>query len=467
MPHLLYIIFVFALGACIGSFLNVIVWRLPRNESLISPPSRCPVCGHRLAWYDNIPIFGWLALRGRCRYCHAAISAQYPTVEFVTGALFVLYYVMFFIVHLGPCWMDLKPDWAGDFKAHYHFVNTIAEHWPQYALAVFTISALLAASMIDARQFWIPQSIPIVMAIVGLLYHTILDRPREPGALNLQNAQASALALGAGIGLLISLGLTKWGKLPRSFAQGWPALEIDKEPPPAESEVKPSGLAGLVGRSIDGFRRKLSPQQQKVMNQHQADATARDKEEAERQSQEEAQGPKPEMKEFSRGDITREMRKEMVFLMPPILLGMAAFALTASGKAPWWSRLVVQYDWLSGFLGALLGAMIGAFVVWLTRIFGSLAFGREAMGMGDVDLMFGVGAVVGAGAATVAFFVAPFFGLALAIYMLLIGKRRELPYGPYLSLGTAFVMIYYCPIAEYLRPGMSAIAQLLLHRGGN
>ena len=70
--------------------------------------------------------------------------------------------------------------------------------------------------------------------------------------------------------------------------------------------------------------------------------------------------------------------------------------------------------------------MVGGFVVWLTRILGTLAFGRVAMGLGDVHLMFGVGAIIGAGAATVAFFIAPFFGIALAIYMLLTGKRREL-----------------------------------------
>jgi leader peptidase (prepilin peptidase)/N-methyltransferase len=100
---------------------------------------------------------------------------------------------------------------------------------------------------------------------------------------------------------------------------------------------------------------------------------------------------------------------------------------------------------------------VGGFVVWLTRVLGTLAFGREAMGMGDVHLMAAVGACVGAGAATVAFFVAPFFGLVLAIYLLLTGTRRELPYGPYLSMGTAFVMLFYCPIAAWLAPGMAGL----------
>ena len=81
MQHLPYIIFVFAIGACVGSFLNVVVWRLPRDESLVTPPSRCPKCGHRLAWFDNLPIVGWIFLRGKCRYCKQPISPRYPIVE--------------------------------------------------------------------------------------------------------------------------------------------------------------------------------------------------------------------------------------------------------------------------------------------------------------------------------------------------------------------------------------------------
>src|SRR5262249_13939043 len=110
--------------------------------------------------------------------------------------------------------------------------------------------------------------------------------------------------------------------------------------------------------------------------------------------------------------------------------------------------------WIDKMLASIIGALVGGFVVWITRILGTLAFGRVAMGLGDVHLMFGVGAVIGAGAATVAFFIAPFFGILIAIWMLITGTRRELPYGPYLSLATAFVMLFYCPIADYLTPGL-------------
>jgi leader peptidase (prepilin peptidase)/N-methyltransferase len=77
-------------GLLIGSFLNVVAWRLPRGESLVKPRSKCPGCATQLKAYDNIPVFSWLMLRGRCRGCGEKISARYPVVEAVTAALYVL-----------------------------------------------------------------------------------------------------------------------------------------------------------------------------------------------------------------------------------------------------------------------------------------------------------------------------------------------------------------------------------------
>jgi leader peptidase (prepilin peptidase) / N-methyltransferase len=87
--HWVLVGFLFALGTIVGSFLNVVVYRLPRGESLIFPGSRCPACGHEIRWYDNVPILGWLWLGGRCRDCQAHISARYPIVEFAVGLMFV------------------------------------------------------------------------------------------------------------------------------------------------------------------------------------------------------------------------------------------------------------------------------------------------------------------------------------------------------------------------------------------
>jgi leader peptidase (prepilin peptidase)/N-methyltransferase len=83
------LVFAGLLGLAIGSFLNVVVYRLPRHESLSFPPSRCPACGKAIRWFDNIPVFSWLALRGRCRSCGERVSIQYPLVELATGLVFV------------------------------------------------------------------------------------------------------------------------------------------------------------------------------------------------------------------------------------------------------------------------------------------------------------------------------------------------------------------------------------------
>ena len=78
------------MGLCIGSFLNVVIYRLPLGQSLVSPRSRCTKCGYELRWYDNLPVLSWAFLGGRCRQCRAPISAQYPIVEIITALLFVL-----------------------------------------------------------------------------------------------------------------------------------------------------------------------------------------------------------------------------------------------------------------------------------------------------------------------------------------------------------------------------------------
>jgi leader peptidase (prepilin peptidase) / N-methyltransferase len=77
-------------GLLVGSFLNVVAWRLPRGESLAHPPSHCPSCGEPIRPYDNVPVLSWLMLRGRCRHCRAPISARYPLVELSTGVLYAL-----------------------------------------------------------------------------------------------------------------------------------------------------------------------------------------------------------------------------------------------------------------------------------------------------------------------------------------------------------------------------------------
>lgn len=96
-PFLIYPLFVFVFGMVVGSFLNVCICRMPKNESIVSPPSHCPLCSYQIRWYDNIPLLSYLFLRGKCRGCGAHISFQYPLVELLNGIL-----ALFLFLRFGP-----------------------------------------------------------------------------------------------------------------------------------------------------------------------------------------------------------------------------------------------------------------------------------------------------------------------------------------------------------------------------
>ena len=99
-PPVLVGTFFAAFGLVIGSFLNVCIYRLPLKQSIVWPASRCAKCQRELSWYENVPVAAWLALGGRCRTCHERISAMYPIVELVTGALFVGAYLLYGVTPL-------------------------------------------------------------------------------------------------------------------------------------------------------------------------------------------------------------------------------------------------------------------------------------------------------------------------------------------------------------------------------
>ena len=140
--------FIFLLGIVIGSFLNVCIYRIPMHETIVSERSHCMKCGYQLAWYDLVPLFSWLALRGRCRKCKASISPQYPIVEAVNGVLYVLIF------------------WVKDFTLESVF----------YCLLV---SALIVLSVIDWRTYEIPIGINIFILTLGVI-HLLTDLKNWP-----------------------------------------------------------------------------------------------------------------------------------------------------------------------------------------------------------------------------------------------------------------------------------------------
>ncbi len=133
-----------SLGLVIGSFLNVVAYRVPRGESLVSPGSHCPACGHVIRWYDNVPLLGWVFLRGRCRDCGGRISPVYLGVELTTGVLFVLAYAV------------------------------VGLQWRLVVLWVL-LAILVAVALIDARYMIIPNAIVLPGAVVLLGLSVALD----------------------------------------------------------------------------------------------------------------------------------------------------------------------------------------------------------------------------------------------------------------------------------------------------
>ena len=134
----MYIV-IFIIGILVGSFLNVCIYRMPREGSIVFPSSHCPHCSHPLLWYDLIPILSFVMLKGRCRYCKGVISPLYPTIEFING---IIYIIIFYFYGLSL----------------------------EFVFYSLLISALLTITLIDLKHKIIPDGILLSIFIITILY---------------------------------------------------------------------------------------------------------------------------------------------------------------------------------------------------------------------------------------------------------------------------------------------------------
>ncbi|MDB4949356.1 MAG: pilD [Gemmatimonadetes bacterium] len=162
MPLAVLYVYAGIVGACVGSFLNVCVYRWPADQSVVTPRSRCGSCRTQLGWRDNIPVFGWIFLRGRCRYCGAKVSVQYPLVELATALLWV--------------------------AAALRFGFTLRA----LGSAVF-FTTLLGIALSDARTYIIPDEFTLGGLVIGLAFAFV------PGGIGWRRA---AIGAAVGFGLL-------------------------------------------------------------------------------------------------------------------------------------------------------------------------------------------------------------------------------------------------------------------------
>ncbi|GAB4134953.1 MAG: A24 family peptidase [Planctomycetaceae bacterium] len=320
LPMWISLPFLFIVGTVIGSFLNVCIHRLPKHDRLWDqlrglswPPSHCPKCKTRIARGDNIPILGWLKLRGRCRSCSLRISPRYPLIELGNGLLFVLVY-----------WIEVPANLRGGGGSSLHSMYgpqmfdiwTTAGwiHW-RYVYHMVMFEALVVATFIDFDEMIIPDGSTVPAMMVGIL-------------------------------------------------GGW-------------------GLG-------------------------------------------------------------------QVFLVPVWFQNSRDLIIWKSFTPEWFHPLLSGPDlpaWISahphwhGLAVSIAGCLVGGGIVWAVRIIGHWVLKREAMGFGDVVLMAMVGSFVGWQPALVIFFIAPFCALAFILVALLTRRGQEIPYGPYLSLGTLVLIL--------------------------
>jgi leader peptidase (prepilin peptidase) / N-methyltransferase len=179
----------FALGGGVGSFLNVVVYRMPRGKSIVLPGSACPACGHPIRWYDNLPILSWLILGGRCRDCRVKISPRYPLVELVMAVLFA-----------GLFLVDARPR-----------IIAIAESSPapaspsardvliRYVADLWLLSTLLCAALVEFDGARVPRRLFALAAGLGVAAAAAFPASRQDAfsttiALLAENARGRAIA---------------------------------------------------------------------------------------------------------------------------------------------------------------------------------------------------------------------------------------------------------------------------------
>ena len=382
----IWLIFVFAVGGCIGSFLNVIIYRMPLDKSIVNPPSACLSCGKQIAFYDNIPMLSWLVLGGKCRHCDAKISVQYFLVELLVAFAFAGLFVLYFVI-------DFR---CFDIDGATGIMAFIRGGWLLYVVHIALFAAFVAASAIDLDLWVIPLPICWFVTLVGVIGSAVSRVVMDPMVVYhfrlfpSASLETGAMGVGCMLGMCLSLLAVKKGLIKRSYAD-------------EDDENYKMTVEGREDDYEDTTNHRL------------------------------------------------EVLKELVFLAPIVVCGFGfLWIVKNTGLSQWWEDFSGG-PVVNGVLGSLWGYCIGCGLVWATRILGTLGFGKEAMGLGDVHLMGAAGAVIGPLFVLIAFFIAPFFGLLWVGGQIFSRKIRQIPYGPFLSLGVFAVIIFHDRIMDYLK----------------
>lgn len=471
------------LGAIVGSFLNVVVYRLPRGLSVTRPNwSFCPSCRSTIKAYDNVPILSWLCLRRRCRHCRAVIPTIYPLIECTTMLLFVSVWDAIFAAKIVPGAGQLSADWP-------------------VALGYLVLFAgLLAGAAMDIESYIIDIRICLFTIIVGVVCHGL--RWTMPGQAGAPQPFSAITTLPPSLCLTAIAMAAAWlltYLLARCVCRGGgdlaaeppnedsPAAAAEEPQPPARSGAAlpeagrfshPAAIVafscatlgllywqvaaqswGLVGRLPPGGQRGFAAcflcmmvLLAASMVQRASDSRIIAEIEAER------------------AGARRMALQELAWFVPSIVVGIALLILfrREGQAADGWTETIRALAGgnrlgfgAAGAVQALAAAVLGAGLGWTVRILGTLAFGKEAFGTGDIYIMAAIAAVAGLPLLIFAFFLAAILALVGVLACVFHKSSRAIPFGPWLALG-ALVSLWLQPsLLAIFRPAAAVLWALL------
>lgn len=370
------IVCAFVLGTCAGSFLGVVIHRMPRGLSIVHPGSRCGSCGTTLGLLENLPVIGWLALRGRCRHCGSPIPASCLHLELAVGAITAL-----------VVWAALAVP-----ILHGRFVIAASVMWCDPATALWLPHALALVPLLLVT--WL-----LIAAVLIDWEHLIIPDELTKGL------QAVAIPLAALVGTNLI-----WPWNPQWWFRHWDVMGGWTGTP--ETAAWRLGLAALLGLGLIALSLPIARRIYGGIKDAWSDADHR---------------------------------------------AMALGAWWFIGTTAVWIVATISFILLlgSGPLGsdyhpgrllaiaatqAILGAMAGWWLPWLVGLVGTVAFGRNAMGYGDVKLFCALGAFLGPVGTLAAFALAVVAGTVVGIPARLLGGGREMPFGPSLAIGAVLAV---------------------------
>ena len=446
--------FIWLLGLCVGSFLNVVIYRLPRGISIGEPVwSFCPMCKNTLLWHDNLPLVGWLRLRGRCRSCGVSISAQYPLIEALCGLTFVVGYHLL----------------CNGARADLSFLRFPAD--APFVLAwLILLAVLLALAAMDITSYLVDTRLTDLTVAAAIILYAAWPRPASTAD---AGSAVGAAGITAFLASVLMLWLTVWRAPFEPVAAEEPAPAMEPRSAPtlgislAVLAISGVALAIAVGDIFSDFAirtewRILPPLALLLLFAAMA-LSARQPRAADQEIHEAITSEAPSARRLA--------LSEALWLLPIAAAAAGAYWLYLSQpeiESAWRSAcawpLGSSFKPLAGAVHAMTGAMLGAALGWAIRLAFTMLFGQEAFGVGDIYILAAAGAAAGADIALLGFLLAVPIALCGWLLSLTLKRTNMIPFGPPLALGFVAALWLHQPATrfahDHLAPSWQSLREL-------